>query len=175
MSMYDKNHYNIVISLQLIKIKGKKNLFPSLPGRILRINVIKMLSPCFTPDCRYSNASSSFLCLVCHYTQMQHKAVFSLLHSQLLDQVNLPTWHWAASWTQDSSCPSPSVDTVPAVSELTEMRSTSAQWFRAQTTEALAPAVTNWVTLGKLLNLSAPQVRPSYKWKWYLKVSLSIK
>ena len=24
MSMYDKNHYNIVISLQLIKINGKK-------------------------------------------------------------------------------------------------------------------------------------------------------
>ena len=27
MSMYDKNHYNIVISLQLIKINGKKNFF----------------------------------------------------------------------------------------------------------------------------------------------------
>ena len=26
MSMYDKNHYNIVISLQLIKINEKKNL-----------------------------------------------------------------------------------------------------------------------------------------------------
>ena len=26
MSMYDKNHYNIVISLQLIKINGKKNV-----------------------------------------------------------------------------------------------------------------------------------------------------
>ena len=25
MSMYDKNHYNILISLQLIKINGKKN------------------------------------------------------------------------------------------------------------------------------------------------------
>ena len=25
MSMYDKNHYNIVISLQLIKINEKKN------------------------------------------------------------------------------------------------------------------------------------------------------
>ena len=76
LSMYDKNHYNIVISLQLIKINGgKKNLFPSLPGRILRINVNKMLSPCFTPDCCYSNASSSFHCLVCHYTQMQHEAL----------------------------------------------------------------------------------------------------
>lgn len=34
-----------------------------------------MLSPCFTPDCLYSNASSSFLCLLCHYTQTQHEAL----------------------------------------------------------------------------------------------------
>ena len=31
MSMYDKNHYNIVISLQLIKITEKKKEVPSRP------------------------------------------------------------------------------------------------------------------------------------------------
>ena len=31
------------------------------------------------------------------------------------------------------------------------MRSTAAQWFGAQTTEALAPAVTNWVTVTSCL------------------------
>ena len=36
-----------------------------------------------------------------------------------------------------------------------------AQWFRAQTVESLAPAITNWVALGKLLNLSAPKVLPT--------------
>ena len=36
-----------------------------------------MLSLCFTPDCLYSNAASSFLCLLCHYTQMQHEALSS--------------------------------------------------------------------------------------------------
>ena len=41
------------------------------------------------------------------------------------------------------------------------MRRTVAQWFRAQTVESLAPAITNWVALGKLLNLSAPKVLPT--------------
>ena len=37
MSMYDKNHYNIVISLQLIKINGKKKI---LSRRVLQVALV---------------------------------------------------------------------------------------------------------------------------------------
>ena len=39
MSMYDKTHYNIVISLQLIKINEKKNVVPSKMPSLIYISL----------------------------------------------------------------------------------------------------------------------------------------
>ena len=44
MSMYDKNHYNIVISLQLIKINGKKKYL----WDTVKLNMTKQGMPVYT-------------------------------------------------------------------------------------------------------------------------------
>ena len=60
MSMYDKNHYNIVISLQLIKINEKKLLVFS---NILIVNSEEVLVPFdYTDSIVHSQNSIQYTC-----------------------------------------------------------------------------------------------------------------